>query len=170
MGSSSHKVGNFCFSLLVMVFSKTINLKQAWAVATKYGCRSRFWSHRVLPGSPKTLRPYLWWTLPCLTGDQTEICRAESPVHGPLMVGLTGVSHAQIVLFYGWGRKSFSAHFFLFPGLTRSNPKARSRFQLCLHCLARKRGLISATKDLSVVCAEVGSHIWDLPKSYIILS
>lgn len=32
------------------------------------------------------------------------------------------------------------------PGLTRSKPKEMSTFELRLHCLARKRGLISATK------------------------
>lgn len=62
------------------------------------------------------------------------------------MVGLIGVSWAQIVLFYGWGTKCCNASFFLFPGLTRSIPKEMSVFEMCLHCLARKRGLISVTK------------------------
>ncbi|RLW04370.1 hypothetical protein DV515_00005789 [Chloebia gouldiae] len=54
-------------------------------------------------------------------------------------------------------------------GLTRSNPKEMSGFELCLHCLARKTGLISPQRS-QCGCAEVGFHIWDLPKSYIILS
>lgn len=147
VGSPSYRIGNFWFSLLlVMVFSKTLNAMQSWAEATRNGCRSRFWSHRVLPGSPKTLRPYLWWMLLALPGIKLKICRAESPVYGPLMVGLIGVSDAGCPFIWLRQQKAKLPHFFLFPGLTRSQPKEMNMFELCLHHLARKRGLISATK------------------------
>lgn len=77
----------------------------------------------------------------------------------------------QIVLFCGCSTKSvvLMSSFFQV-SLTRSNPGRMSIFELCLHCLPGKRGLVSATKVLLGFVLKWVSTIWDLPKSYIILS
>lgn len=105
-----------------------------------------------------------------LPGIKLKICIAESPMDAPLMAGLIGISHATDCPFLWLRHKKCSTCVFLFPGVTRSDPQRMSMFELCLRCLPGKRGLISATKVSVGFVLKWVSTIWDLPKSYIILS